>query len=331
MIHSLHSANKIIKNNMLKKDKKGFEFSFGWIFAIIVGAVVIFLAIYASSKFVFTERRVQDTETAKELGIILSPLETGLEESKKTIIAMPGETRIYNRCVSSGNFGSQKISVASRSGIGKEWQNPGVESTFYNKYLFSSAVSEGQDFYFFTKSFNMPFKIGDLIFMISENEKYCFVKPPREIEDEINDLDLRSVVNLTNFVKECGKGMISVCFASVGCDVDVNIQSKSVKKTGKTVYYEDSLVYGAIFSDPIIYECQTQRLMKRASELGLVYLAKSEYVAASSNGCSSNMQGLLISYSNKTAVSDSAGLKDIYLISQELEDRNEAIVSCKIF
>lgn len=61
------------------KDKKAFEFSFGWIFAVIVGAVFIFLAIYASMKLLETQRNTQDTELGKKLGIILTPLETSLE------------------------------------------------------------------------------------------------------------------------------------------------------------------------------------------------------------------------------------------------------------
>ena len=34
----------------------------------------------------------------------------------------------------------------------------------------------------------MPFKIADLIYITSTNDKYCFVDAPDDIEDEIKDL-----------------------------------------------------------------------------------------------------------------------------------------------
>ena len=120
------------------KNKKGFEFSFGWLFAVIVGAVVIFLAIYASTSFIKQNRNIQDTFAGKELGVILSPVETSLESAKTTEISFPVDTRVYNDCKTTGNFGSQGISIASKSGVGAQWQNPGEISRFYNKYIFSS-------------------------------------------------------------------------------------------------------------------------------------------------------------------------------------------------
>ena len=81
------------------RGKKGVEFSFGWLFALIVGAAIIFLAIYAAIKLVGTEREVLEAGIAKELGIILTPVETGLEEGKVVgPIKFASETRVYNNC-----------------------------------------------------------------------------------------------------------------------------------------------------------------------------------------------------------------------------------------
>ena len=76
--------------------KKGFEFSFAWLFAIIVGAVIIFLAIFASTRFIRTGRYQMDTITAEQLSIIFEPLETGLASGKSNIAELKAETRIYN-------------------------------------------------------------------------------------------------------------------------------------------------------------------------------------------------------------------------------------------
>ena len=156
-------------------NKKALEFSFSWIFAIIVGAVIIFLAVYASTEFIKTEKTKQDTVLGKQLGIILTPIETNLETGKITKISIPEETRIYNECKSSqGTFGTQKISLATKL-LNDEWGKPGFPSTFNNKYIFSQDVIEGKEYFDFVKPFNMPFKIADLIYLWPSDENFCFV------------------------------------------------------------------------------------------------------------------------------------------------------------
>ena len=126
------------------KGKHGFEFSFGWIFAIVVGAAILSLAIYAAVKIVGQERDIQQTIAGKEIGIILSPIETSLEGSKASYITFPVRTRVFNDCDNVGFFGTQKISTSIESGIGKQWVKPSTQSRFYNKYLFSSSTVEGK-------------------------------------------------------------------------------------------------------------------------------------------------------------------------------------------
>ena len=62
--------------------KRGYEFSFAWFFTIIVGAVIIFLAVYAATQIVDLGRTRQETERGKQIGILLTPLGTTLEEGK---------------------------------------------------------------------------------------------------------------------------------------------------------------------------------------------------------------------------------------------------------
>ena len=59
------------------KMKKGFlQISFAWLFAIIVGIFILFLAIYGVTKLINVGQYQIDSETAKNLGILLNPLET---------------------------------------------------------------------------------------------------------------------------------------------------------------------------------------------------------------------------------------------------------------
>ena len=63
---------------MIKKSsKKAFEMSFAWMFSIIVGAIILFLAIYMTMKFIAPQRNISQSELAKSFGALLDPLETG--------------------------------------------------------------------------------------------------------------------------------------------------------------------------------------------------------------------------------------------------------------
>jgi len=312
-------------------NKRGVEFSFGWLFALVVGAVIIFLAIYAAIKFIGSEKSVQETERAKQLESILIPIETGTEEGKSTApIIFPAETRVYNECNSEGNFGEQSIRVSTL--FGKKWQEQGLPVVSYNKYIFSPDLMQSKEMYVFSKQFKMPFKAANILIMWSD--KYCFENPSNEIEKEIEELKLNNV-NITDDITTCDKKSRKVCFASESpmCDVVVNTRANSATWKGKQpVYYEGSLIYGAIFSEPEIYECQIKRLMKRASELALLYNSKSELIASESGGCSSDLQGELKSLAAaEMQINNSADLRNINLLAEELNEKQKAMTSCKIW
>jgi len=310
------------------RGKRGIEFSFAWIFAIIVGAAILFLAIFAATSLVTTEKAVSEAETAKQLGILLNPVETSIESGKISKIGFVTDTRIFNTCKEVGNFGSQRISTATRSEIGERWSSPGTPSTFFNKYIFSEEIIEGRELSVFAKPLEMPFKVADLLIIWSDNEEYCFINPPSDIEQEIESLKPRGI-NVSESESDCPIGSKSVCFTKKECDIDVNLIRKSVTKDGvKVNYFGDGLLYAAIISDPEIYECQLKRLTKRASELALLYKAKSETL--SSKGCSSNLEGDLAAYSIVAATFEDSSdlvLGTITDLSDSLGRRNGLLLS----
>ncbi len=309
-------------------NKKGFEFSFTWLFAIIVGAVVIFIAIYAAVRFVDFEQTDINAQAGEQLGILLNPIETSLEDGKYSVITFPDETRIRNRCLEQGTFGQQAISTSIRSDIGEEWVDSSVDNFFYNKYLFSKSTEQGEKLHIISKSFEMPYKIASLIFATSED--YCFIDPSSEIEDELEGLAPGNI-EVVNEKSQCKRGSITVCFNQRNCDIEVDTNSKSVFKDGQTVYYEGSLIYGAIFADSGIYECQVNRLMKRSAELASLYAQKSDFL--SSKGCSSNLGNELRDFASITVIGpeeNSLKLKNIYSTSENLRRKNE-LLSCELF
>ena len=302
----------------IMKDKRGFiQIPFAWLFAIVVGALILFFAIYASVKLINTEGTVSSAKTGKEIAVLLNPLETGFGEETTTPLKIAVESRIGNNCQVSGDFGEQEIIISQKSR--GEWQRTGTGSVFYNKYIFSNKSVQGKNFYLFSKPFEFPFKVADLIFLTSAEDNYCFVDPPAEIKEELTNLNQPNLL-----VENCPSESIVVCFSEDdGCDILVKENQRTVDKNGKTLYFEtDALMFGAIFSDPVVYECQTQRLMKRMEQLALIYNEKESII--STKGCyvegAPNLFPLTASVSGYRDSSDLAGISNLV---DDVEDENK--------
>ena len=305
--------------------KAGLEMSFGWLFGIIVGAFILFLAIYAVTKIISTSQTESDAKVGKNFGILLNPLETGFESGSSTKLTMPVETRVYNRCENSGIFGRQIIEISQKNF--NKWSDTNLEIGFENKYIFSEAIPEGKGFYVFSKPFEFPFKVSDLIFLTSTKRKYCFVDAPDEIEQEINN------TGQENFACQdckygCGENDVKVCFSTGNCDIKVDYQEGFVEKSGKRMYFEGkALMYAAIFSEQAVYECQLKRLMKRLSELAKIYSGKAIFI---SDKCNSdlNLVGLISSANN---LQSSIDLRPMGLIVEDIKNKNDNNEICRLW
>jgi len=297
---------------MLKNKRGALEISFGWLFALLAGAVILFLAIYISIRLIGTEKETISAETGKEIGILLNPLETSFESSQTTSITIPAETRIHNSCDSSGEFGRQTIQLEQKN-FGK-WTKTDVDVFFNSKYIFSQEEIEGRKFYIFSKPFAFPFKVADLIYMTSANDIYCFVNAPNDVEEEITSLNQSNLI-----IGECAEGGIKVCFNG-NCDINVDYDSGIVEKNGENMYFsgvEDrkALMYAAIFSDKETYECQIKRLMMRTGELSLIYVDKE--IILLKKGCGENLGGDLNEFGEM--VFNLAGSEDLGLMKMKAE------------
>ena len=310
------------------KNKKGeLQFSFAWIFAILVGAFILFLAIFGVYKFMKIQGEIQDAETAKDIGILLNPLESSFETGKKTLISTPLETRIYAGCNINGYFGRQTIRVSQKTY--NKWSDTDINVGFQNKYIFSKNYVEGKDFYIYSKPFEFPFKIADLIYLTSSKDSYCFINFPDRIKDEITDWNSKNI-----FIdEECLENSTRVCFRSGrSCDILVNDFEKSVRKSGNTTYYEgDALMYAAIFADKDIYECQVARLMKRVEHLSSIYYQKSLFLSKQSAECQSPITSKLVVLGNFARDSEtSRDLSNTAILREEIQIQN-SLGDCRLW
>ncbi|MBT4417885.1 hypothetical protein HOC86_01660 [archaeon] len=326
---------------------------FNWIFAMIVGAIILFIALYFASKVIGVGETQAGTESAARLVSVFDPLETGLALEKSLKVDLKRKTKIEFSCDSSSNrpFGRQRLRVAEK-GFGSDYGEWGYEVSLNNKYVFSDKIIEGENFYIFSQAFFMGFKVSDINIMGSED--YCFYQAPNRIKRDIQNLGVdkfRFTESLSDSdLKNCSGRL--VCFESENnkCDMivkgecnDLRVCEDSydygrvLKNGGQSIlYYADSLVYGAIFSGEDIYECNVIRIMNRLSELSDIYRGKADLLQG--KGCRLNigdkiriMQGFVdgeISSNNF----DSSDLINVHDLAREADLMNKgARGECEVY
>ena len=317
------------------RDKKGgIQFSFAWIFAIIAGVAILGLAIYFVVQFAGNSKEQINAQNAMSIGVLTNPLESSFESAKRSIITTNAETRIYTECESqetiTNNFGRQTIRTAEKTY--NQWsEDQGMNIRFQNKYIFAKDPVEGRRFYVFSKPFEMPFKIADLIYITSARDLYCFVDPVDDVEDEIEDLigDEETRSEYENFYlvkrkRECPQGSTSICFKRTESGCDVYVSDSYVQKSSGRMYYEgDALMYAAIFSDKEEYECQVKRLMNRAKKLFEIYQDKADFVLQKTE-CNSEIDMELIQMiSLLNGYHSSQDVEVINILAQNIQYKNE--------
>ena len=272
--------------------RRGFlDISFSWIFALLIGGMILFGAIYGVSKFT----SIKNTETSAELGTelinLLTPLETGLETAKAISISLPVNSRLSHTCLLSGTFGKEKISLEEK--VKGKWTNSEVNISFEDKYLFFPDGLEAKKVFAFSKSFDFPFKVANAVYLFDAEKKYCFVSAPREIKTELKNTN----IDVFEF-DDCSGDSEIICFEKdSNCDILVDADFDKVTKGDESMYFSgDALMYGAIFSDKDNYECELNRLLKRAYEVSLIYEIKSYNLLK--RGCDSSLKTEFVEYRN---------------------------------
>lgn len=318
------------------RNNKGIEASFGWIFSLMVGAVVLVLAIIAVAQLVTQERGVQQTLSAQEVATWFAATQSEQETSSvPRNLTFPALTRLSMTCSSAGALGTQEITVATRSGIGEPWSRAGIPARFHQNYVFMQEQAEGKHFRILVKPINLPYAIGDAIMVFSE--KYCFVAPPVDVEDDVallqtSSLGQGTITNVAS-IEQCARNSTSVCFVGEGesartnCQIVVDTRTKSVALRGaggQRVSYEDGLAIAAIVSSPELYRCQIERMMRRSAELAHLYQKKSELVAAYTDGCSTALQQELKAYEVLTRNASASHIGAVWKQARQLAATNPA-------
>ena len=307
---------------MIYMMKRG-QFNFVWLFAIIVGGAILFLAIYGALKTADTRSYQQDTEIAKKISILIDPLQAGFSVGSYGSIIFKKETKIRNVCFENvGFFGKNTISVSTRSDIGEEWKEEGIATSINSKYIFSSENLIGTNYHVFSKPFEFPYKVSDLIFLTSKD--YCFIGAPEEIEDEILNM---GIPNIKIDENNCTAGSEKVCFGSEksSCDILVSGDKEytigTVSKDSGDMAYVGNLMYAAIFSEKRNYDCNVERLMYRTAKIAEELMDKSDLMGI--RGCNTNLKPPLSIWKASTINSTVEDLRNLNSFKSDLDDQNQ--------
>jgi hypothetical protein len=312
------------------KNKKGIAMSFNWIFAILAGGFILFLAVFSAGKFIRTSEQTLYTETAASLISLFDPLETGLASGKAHEIGFKKKSKIFFDCEENLNppFGKQTISFSEQT-FSDEYGERGQRVSIKNKYIFAEDVVEGDDVYIFSKPFFMPFKVTDLVMVTSQDTDYCFYDSPDDIRESLEGLNMRNII----FMNETNKCEgVDVCFGTskTSCEVKViEDQGYLIKReSGKRVYYQGDLIYGAIFSSPTMYECNVKRIKVKFDELAKIYLEKIGIIER--KDCISNLGGKLSVMLG--GIEDSRALIGLFGLAEDVDSVNrQAKSGCQLY
>jgi len=316
----------------IKMMKKG-QFEFNWLFALILGAVILFLAIFFATKLINTSSYQGSAEIVREFDILLNPFASVSAVGTITLakeVSMPSDILINISCSSDG-LGKNGVSVSQKSGSKYKGLTP--EYAIYNKYIFGENL-EGKEFYIFGMPFEMPFRIDDLIYVVSAD--YCFVDAPKKIRDDISILNTSRIVSKDSTAL-CSPESKKICFSDMGgcsmniyCD-DLGCEQGTVVKAGKVYFYKKSLMYAAVFSDVSLYRCNMKRLLARAESISDIYQQKSYRLAANCEMYGIN--NALADFKSKIETVKSSLSPDPRTISAEANrlDTENSIARCPVY
>ena len=299
------------------------QFNFVWIFALLVGASILALAIFGATRTGSTADAEKSAFLAKSILVLTNPLQAGFSDASYGEIILGSEAKIENSC-NSIDFGESEIGVFVRKGGG--WSLRGPRVSVKNRYIFSNRTVEGERVGVFSLPFNFPYKVADLLILLDEN--YCFEGAPKNFKTTL--LNLKSpYLSFGN----CGSNATKVCFGSGrSCDVVVSCTGScergSVKRDGKSVEFAGNLIYAAIFSDSKVYSCNVKRLLFRARTLAEEFAEKSKLLAARP-GCGSRLDTDLASWKNLLS-GRRQSLGSLYNSMKGLENKNSAL-RCRVW
>lgn len=304
---------------------------FSWIFAVIVGAIILFLAFYFVGTNLLSKQYEQATVEAYSLDIILNPFSQfgELKTIEAKPIALPQKSVVEFSCYAQAqSLGTNEITIASK-------KERGIPRVVYDKYIFAESTVETRKFQALSIPFEMPWRVAEIIILWPYDKKYCFISAPQFIKDTLGN-ETSTGLNISSiYFDSCPEGSTRVCFqGGSNCDIQINGAQQhkgSTNKQGSVIYFaSDALMYASIFSDKEIYNCNLKRLASRLYLETTIYEEKAKALARKGCTVSFNINALKqTSLELSNSVSESK-LNQLWNAAQQIKQQND-IASCSIF
>jgi len=303
---------------------------FAWIFAVIVGALILFLAFYFVGTKLLSQEQEQKTVQAQSLDILLNPFAQfgNIGATTANIIDLQQKSTITFECEKQGQeLGTNTITMTAKEAA--------IPRVVYDKYIFSEQTVEARKLQGISLPFQMPWRVADIIILWPYDARYCFISAPSSIKAKLSNetstgLNISSLYFVNN-AASCPENSTTVCFGASGsCDILVNIQQGSTRKLGTVYFAGEALMYASIFSDKQIYECNVKRLASRLYSEASVYDERTRALA--SKGCTAtyNLAALKKAATDVSSSASQSNLNSLYQASQVIQNQNN-VGDCSLF
>lgn len=323
-----------INSEKVKGAKKA-QMEFAWIFAVIVGAMILFLAFYFVGTKLLSQKQEQATVEAQSLDILLNPFSQlgEIATASATPLALQQKHNLIINCISEklNGLGYNEI-ILAREGT------EGISRITRDKYIFAEEI-ETKKFQALSMPFEMPWRVADIIILWPYDKNYCFTNAPQFIKEKLGNVTEQGLNISSIHFDSCPQDSIKVCFGGGSCDIKVSITNTaqvlgSTNKQGSTIYFaSEALLYASIFSDTNLYNCNVQRVASRLYYETSVYEEKAK--ALTQRGCSATfniapLKNAAKNIAEKTTSISQQDMQSLATASQTIEQQND-YADCDLF
>ncbi len=229
----------------MRYEKRAVASSLSWIVVVLVGAAILFLAIFFAGKIGDVGEFKGNIDIANYLdGVFGSFGSSGAVASVTSKeVDVPGSVLV--------DFDCKEIIVGTAD----------EEAVKRHENLIFGKDAVYKEMNVFSKAFKMPFRVADLVYVYAG--KVCFIGFPDEYWSVLAELNDKFVGS----VEKCGR--VSCCSRESEKVMFLSLEDEKVSK---------ELVLGKIFSDSELFECNVKELGRRIVLLSQIYEKKAGYL-----------------------------------------------------
>lgn len=255
----------------MKLNKKGFEISFSWLFAVIAGISVFLFLTWFAVKQTDLFGNVSAQAAAEELDIAFTSFSSSMIGTK---LNFPKDVELEFKCDSN----EERMLINGKGG-----------KKLKGNIVFSPNNMKNNEFSLWTKGWNIPFRVSNFIFLADNKHRYNL--------DGISSTELEGVPDIfktgvdgekINFVQGRDGSPSDdekTIYLEYDSELDEHYGTIYIKgNEGQPLsYFGDAMIYAAIFSDKDNFDCLYNKAKERAENVIKVYEERAKEMRG---GCS---------------------------------------------